>query len=247
MVRTLLVRGMLAGLVAGLVYALFAYVFGQPPLEAGLAYEEQVSAAAGEAPGVELVSRGVQATIGLTTAAVVYGVAVGGIFALVYAAVYGRVGRLSPRATAAVLALASFVVVYAVPFMKYPSNPPASSIDTTIGERTGLYVVMVLFSVMLAIAAITLGRRLVARMGAWNATLVAAGAYILAVGIVGFFMPRVSETPADFPANVIYDFRLASLGGQLVLWTALGLVFGALIDGSFRRRNAERRIDAPAR
>lgn len=235
MVRTLLVRGMIAGLVAGLLYAVFAYLFGEPPLLGGLAYEDQVAAASGEAPGVELVSRGVQATVGLAVAAVIYGVAIGGIFALVYAGVYGRVGRLSPRATAAVMALVGFVVVYAVPFMKYPSNPPASSIDTTIANRTGLYVVMVLFSVVLASAAIVLGRRLVTRLQVWNATLVAAGAYIVAVGIVGFLLPRVNETPADFPATVAYDFRLASLGGQLVLWTALGLVFGALVDGTRRR------------
>lgn len=247
MVRTLLVRGMIAGLIAGLVYAVFAYVFGEPALVGGLGYEDQVAAASGEPPGVELVSRGVQATVGLAVAAAVYGVAIGGIFALVYAAVYGRVGRLSPRATAAVLALVGFVVVYAVPFMKYPSNPPASSIDTTIADRTGLYVVMVLFSVVLASAAVALGRRLVAQLEAWNATLVAAGAYIVSVGIVGFLMPRVSETPADFPATVVYDFRLASLGGQLVLWACLGLVFGALVDGSSRRRHTQREVDAPAR
>lgn len=242
MVRTLLVRGMIAGLVAGLVYAVFAYVFGEPPLVGGLAYEDQVTAASGEAPGVELVSRGVQATVGLAVAAVIYGVAIGGIFALVYAGFYGRVGQWSARATAAVLALVGFVVVYAVPFMKYPSNPPASSIDTS----TGLYVVMVLSSVVLAIAAITLARRLVTQLGAWNATLVATGAYIVAVGIVGFAMPTVNETPADFPATVVYDFRLASLGGQVVLWTVLGLMFGALVDRS-SRRNVERSVDAPAR
>lgn len=236
MVRTLLIRGMLAGLVAGVVYFVFAFVFGEPTIEAAIAYEEQLAVAAGAASdGAPLVSRGVQATIGLAVAALVYGVAIGGLFALVYAVIYGRVGRLSPRATAAVTALVAFVVISLVPFLKYPANPPASSIDETIGQRTGLYVVMILFSVVLAVGAILLGRRLLERWGAWNATLIGAGAYVVAVGIVGLLMRPIDETPPDFPAVVLYDFRLASIGGQLVLWATLGLVFGALVDGRVRR------------
>lgn len=219
---------MIAGLVAGIVYAVFAYVIGEPPLDAAIAFEEQHAHAHEGAE--ELVSRGVQSTLGLLTAAVVYGVALGGLFALVYAAVHGRVGRLTPRATAAALALAAYLVVYVVPFLKYPSNPPASSIDETIGQRTGLYVVMVLFSVLAAAGAIVLRQRLIRRQGAWNATLLSTAAYLVVIAAVGYAMPTINETPEDFPATVLYDFRLASLGGQLVLWATLGLLFGTLVQ-----------------
>ncbi len=241
--RTLLVRGMSAGVVAGLASLVFAYVVGEPGVEAGIAFEDHAAAHAGEAHGAELVSRGIQATLGLAAAAVLYGVAIGGIFALVYAVVYGRVGRWSPRATSAVLALVAFLVVFVVPFVKYPANPPGASDGGSIGQRTGLYLVLVLFSVVLAVGAVVLGRRLVARLGAWNATLLAAGAYLVAVGIVEFLLPVVEETPADFPATVLYDFRVASLGGQLVLWTTLGLVFGALVE----RSSGSRRDRLPSR
>ena len=45
----------------------------------------------------ELVSREVQASIGLLTGVVVYSTAFGGLFGLVFAFAYGRVGNLSPR------------------------------------------------------------------------------------------------------------------------------------------------------
>lgn len=241
--RTLLVRGMSAGVVAGLASLVFVYVVGEPGVEAGVAFEDHAAAHAGEAHGAELVSRGIQSTLGLAAAAVLYGVAIGGIFALVYAVVYGRVGRLSPRATSAVLALVAFLVVFVVPFVKYPANPPGAGDGGSIGQRTGLYLVLVLFSVILAVGAVVLGRRLAARLGAWNATLLAAGAYLVAVGIVELLLPVIDETPADFPATVLYDFRLASLGGQLVLWTALGLVFGALVE----RSSGSRRDRLPSR
>ena len=65
-----------------------------------------------------------------------YGLALGGLFALAFAFAYGRVARASPRATALWLAAAAFVVVYLVPFLKYPANPPAVGDPDTIGRRT---------------------------------------------------------------------------------------------------------------
>ena len=88
----------------------------------------------------------------------VYAVAIGGILALVYAATRGRFGPARPRAAALVLAAAGFVAVILVPFLKYPGNPPASSDDGSIGQRTGLYLVMLLFSVLVAVLATALGK-----------------------------------------------------------------------------------------
>jgi hypothetical protein len=41
-------------------------------------------------------------------------------------------------------------------------------------------------------------------------------------------LPGVHEVPADFSADVLWNFRIASLGIHVVLWTTLGLVFGIL-------------------
>ena len=189
-VRSLLVRGMLAGLAAGLVAFVFAYVLGEPAVNGGIAFEEQLAAAHehGEA-GEALVSRGIQSTVGLLTGVLIYAVAIGGILALVYAATRGRFGPAQPRTAALVLAAMGFVAVILVPFLKYPGNPPASSDDGSIGQRTGLYLVMVLFSVLVAVLATALGRALVARLGTWNATLAAVGAYLLVVLIGGALLP----------------------------------------------------------
>jgi Probable cobalt transporter subunit (CbtA) len=228
---------MLAGLPAGLMYAVVAYVFGEPQLDRAIAYEDRLAAAA-EVAGPELVGRGVQSTLGLAVAAVVFGVALGGVFALVYALVQGRVGQLGRRGSAAVLALVGFLAGYAAPFLKYPANPPAASVDDTIGQRTGLYLLMVTISVALAAGAVVLRARLLARLGAWDATLVGVAAYVVLVGVAMAVLPTIAETPADFPATVLYDFRLVSFAGQLVLWAALGLIFGALVERDARRSAA---------
>src|ERR1700685_3878425 len=125
MVGQLLLRGMLVGILAGLLAFGFARVFGEPAVDSAIAFEERAAAAKGEAPEPELVSREVQSTLGLLTGTLVYGAAIGGFFALVFAFAYGRMGSLGARETSALLALAGFVAVILVPFIKYPANPPS--------------------------------------------------------------------------------------------------------------------------
>jgi hypothetical protein len=56
---------------------------------------------------------------------------------------------------------------------------------------------------------------------------VAVAAYIAVIVIAQLLLPPVHETPAGFPADVLYRFRLASLGINLTLWATIGLGFGA--------------------
>lgn len=228
MVRSLLVRGLAAGAAAGVIAFLFAYFLGEPALDGGIAYEDAQApaGAAGEEPPV---SRGVQSTVGLLVGLLVYGVAVGGILALTHASLQGRLGRLDARGGVVVVALVGFVAAVLVPFLKFPANPPASSIDETISARTGLYVLFLGVSLAAAGGAVILARRLAATRGWWTGVLAGAGAYVLVMGVLGALLPAVAETPADFPATVLYDFRLASLGVHLVLWTALALVLAQLV------------------
>src|SRR4051794_35314878 len=110
---------MLVGLIAGLLAFGFARLFGETPLEGAIAYEDQSSAAQGEAKAMPMVSREVQRGIGLFTGVVVFGVALGGLFGLAFACAQGRLGGLGPRALAAVLAGTGYLVIVLVPALKY--------------------------------------------------------------------------------------------------------------------------------
>jgi hypothetical protein len=233
MVRGLLWRGMLAGVLAGLLAFGFAWVFGEPQVDLAIGFEAHMHQMAGEAPEPELVSRAVQSTIGLLTGVVVYGCALGGVFALVFAYAYGRIGRLSPRGTAALLAAVGFVALILVPQIKYPANPPSIGEPETIGARTALYFTMIALSVIVAVAALSTGRQLMRRFAAWNAAITAGAAYLIVIGAAMTILPPVNEVPDGFAATTLWNFRLASLGVQSVLWTALGLVFGYLAERQF--------------
>src|ERR1700722_1171935 len=172
MVRTLLIRGMLVGLLAGLLVFGFGKVFGEPQVDRAISFEsawEAAKAKAEQANGVpvvpepELVSRQVQAGLGLLTGTVVYATAFGGLFALVFAVADRRVVDLGPRAVSALLAASGFIAVYVVPNLKYPANPPSVGQPDTIGQRTALYFVMLALSVAAMVAAALLRKRLADR------------------------------------------------------------------------------------
>ena len=263
MVRTFLVRGMLVGIVAGLLSFAFLKVYGEPQVERAIAFETQqdeakeaarkaeshhdhasaahdhglaahdhgaeahVHAADHDEP--ELVSRPVQAGLGLFVAVLVYNAAFGGLFGLAFAFAYGRTASaLTPQALAAVLAVTGFVAIYLVPNLKYPANPPAVGEPDTIGVRTALYFVMIAISLAAMIVSLAVKRILVPRFGEWSANLLVAACYVVLVAIAGFFLPSVNEVPEQFPAVVLWNFRIASIGAQLIMWATLGLLFGVL-------------------
>jgi hypothetical protein len=217
---------MLAGLCAGVLAAGFAAVVGEPHVNAAIAFEEAHADPAAPAEA-EAVTRDTQSTVGLLIATGVYGAAFGGLFAFAFAVVYGRVGRRAAMPTAVLLAAAAFVAMVLVPFLKYPSNPPATGDPDTIQSRTVLFLAMM----AIAVAAIVAGVRIARRWGA----AAGVGTFLVLVVAAAIVMPGVSEVPRDFPATTLWEFRLASLGTQLVLWSSLGVLFGVTAQRALAR------------
>ncbi len=246
MARTLLVRGLIAGVFAGVLAFLFAKILGEPQIDKAIEFEEALAAAAGDPGEPEVVSRGVQSTLGLFTGTIVMGIALGSIYAIVFAWAYGRVGALGARATAALLALAAFLAITLVPSTKYPANPPTVGNPDTIDRRTLLFFAMIAISVLALIAAWRLWQQLAPRLGGWNGAIVAGLVFVAVIAVAELILPGVQETPRGFPADVLWHFRITSIGLNAVLWAALGLGFGALAERVLEPA-AARPAAAPAR
>jgi hypothetical protein len=227
-VSGLLLRGLVAGLLAGLLAAGFSFLAGEPSIERAIAFETAVEQAAAQPAQPEIVSRSVQRGTGLLTAYLAYGAAIGGLFSLVFALAYGRVNGVDPKALSALLAFAGFVAMVLVPELKYPANPPAIGAPETIGARTALYFAMLAISVLAMFLAATLALAFSARLGAWNGALVSAAVFVAVAGVAALALPPIDEVPVDFPASVLWNFRVASIGARAVLWAALGLAFGGM-------------------
>ncbi|HEX4226191.1 MAG TPA: CbtA family protein, partial [Pseudonocardiaceae bacterium] len=110
----LILRGALAGAIAGLLAFGFARIFAEPQIQAAIDYESGrddmqalLDKAAGLPPepsGPDIFSRTIQANVGIGTGMILFGVAMGLLFAVVYAVCLGRVGKVRARNLALLVA-----------------------------------------------------------------------------------------------------------------------------------------------
>ncbi|HEY3559402.1 MAG TPA: CbtA family protein [Kribbella sp.] len=245
---SLLVRGLIVGLFAGLLAGTFAYVMGEPRVDAAIAIEE----AGGhththeqadhdhqdQAEEQPLVSRDGQKA-GLFLATSLYGVALGGLFAVAFTFLRRKLRTDNDAYAALGLAAAGFVGIVLVPFFKYPPNPPAVGDPETITRRTVTYLMTLVIGLLAVWAGVALSRwaerygeiaRLAGGVAGVVATVVAA--YLI--------LPRINEVPETFPATLLWQFRFASLGTQATLWLLLGFGYAVAVD----RRPARQKVAA---
>ena len=254
MEKQIIGRGLLAGALAGVLAFVFARIFVEPVIELAIGYEDGIGAAHEAMEGAAGVaahshgedgggfSRAIQMNIGMGLGVLAFSVAIGALFAVVFAVAYGRVGNVSAKLLSLYVAGGMLLSLYVVPSLKYPASPPALSLDETIRQRTLLYLLLVVLSAALLLGAVYLGRQLSDRLGAWNATVAAGAAYVVACAVLMLVLPTIDETPGPltddagnivyegFPADVLYDFRLYSLGTQVVVYATIGLAFAALVS-----------------
>lgn len=239
MTGKLLLNGMMAGILAGIIAFSFAHFFGEPQVDRAISFEETLAAQHSSAGGEhhhdhdadgEVFSRGTQSGAGLLSGMILFSAAMGGALALVWSLCWQRTGPVGARALALALAMGGFLIMSLMPGLKYPPNPPAVGDATTIGYRTMLYFVMLLVSAVIVVTAAWSAHQLRARLGSWNAALWGLLAGLAMLIVACLLMPAINEVPHGFSADVLWRFRLSSFGTQLTLWCATGLLFGVFAE-----------------
>jgi predicted cobalt transporter CbtA len=230
MITPYLRRGMAAGLLAGLLAGLFAFFVGEPFVDQAIRLEEATAGGHGE----EVFSRSTQ-KVGLFFATGLFGVTVGGMFGIAYAYFRGRLASKGEWYRSLSLAGALFAGAFLVPYVKYPANPPTVGDPATIGDRTAAYFTMVALSLLVVLAAWHAARTLREREISTPVRQLSVGlGVVAAVGALFLVLPAAPD-PGEFPSGLLWNFRLSSLGTQLVFWTGLGVAFGLLGERASRR------------
>lgn len=257
--RSLITRALVVGLAAGAVVALYTVVFVEPTIDRAIALEEATSmtvdAASGnhdhqpEGSGREnghdtaghdsaghdhgdepLFSRPAQVRGGVA-AIIIYGVIVAGIFATVF----GRLRHRLPGATDQVrvlwLAAVSFGAVCLVPGLKYPANPPGVGNPDTVTQRTIQYAALLAASIALAVALTQLAGWLRRRVDSTSRAAIVAAVTIAGYGVLLVATPG-SPDPIDssVPAQLLWEFRIGSLGALALLWATIGFGLGWALE-----------------
>jgi predicted cobalt transporter CbtA len=172
-------------------------------------------------------------------------VSLGGIFAVGFALFRRRLRTPSDSYAALGLAAAGFVGIVLVPFLKYPPNPPAVGDPETITKRTITYLLTLVIGLLAVWAGVAASRWAAARLGEvpWIRLAVGGAAFLVTVVAAYLILPTINEVPGSFPATLLWQFRLASLGTQATLWLLLGIGYAALVD---RRTTATSKTEVVA-
>jgi predicted cobalt transporter CbtA len=231
---TLLRRGAAAGAAGGFCAALMQWLVTEPVIRRALVIED-ARAAVHHEHEVPLVSRTAQFWAGGVTSIVV-GVIFGVVFTVVFARLRDRIPGTTDLARALVLAVTGFGVLTLLPALHIPANPPGVGDHDTVDQRTLIYLLTLIVGVLGIGAVLAVDRGLRVRV-----TDPVRQALDIAVAVSWFagalvLLPSSPDTvPADVPAGLLWDFRMASLAQLAIMWLVVGVVFGLLVSTRTRR------------
>lgn len=220
-------RALIVGLVAGVLLALYLAIVVEPTIDEAIDIEEAAAAVEGTDDGEEpLVTRGQQVGGGML-ATVIFAGLVSVVFGTVYASVRHRITAASDFSRVVLLAAVAFATTAVFPALKYPANPPAVGDPSTVNERSLQYGVLIVFGIVGAVLLAKLSGRLRDRLDDPIRIVVLTASVVVLYGTALLAFPASPDSiDPSMPARLIWEFRVQSLGGLALLWTALGLGLG---------------------
>jgi hypothetical protein len=248
------------GAAAGVVAFAFSRVMIEPLISAAVDYEgerqhaeAQLTGGADHNHGHEMFTRTIQENVGAAVGVIVFGIAMGVLFAVTHTVIRNVLVRRGFQHDASALALlvaaGMFVAIALAPGLKYPANPPTVGLEDTIGARSSAFLAMTVVSVVAAGLALAAGLAWARRWGGWRATGAAVAGYTVVIAIAMTLLPSFHEVPGPivgpngllldgFPAEVLGEFRVYSLANQALMWLMIGFTSAAVAALGVPRRHA---------
>ena len=241
-VITFVIITLLSGAIAGTVLGAINQALVEPYIDRAISLETQNAIKEGEViDPVELQNYRLWQKGGEIAAGTILGMSFGALFGVVF--VYSR-SLLLPQSNsnirkALVLAGIMWFVLFLIPALKYPANPPAVGDPETIYYREALYIGLLAISGFSALGLALLYRKLGSRTPN-NKNRIIIVPLIYAAIIVGAFLilpPNPDKISA--PVDLVQGFRIASAFTMSIFWGLLGLILGALWDRSKPHETAQ--------
>ena len=229
---TFVIITLLSGAIAGTILGAINQVLVEPYIDRAISIETQNAIREGEiVDPVKLQSYRLWQKGGEIAAGTILGISLGALFGIVF--VYSR-NLLLPHSNsnikkALVLAGIMWFVLFLIPALKYPANPPAVGDPDTIYYRESLYIGLLAISGFSALGLALLYRMLGNRTNNKNRIIIVPVIY--AAIIVGAFLvlpPNPDKITA--PADLVQGFRIASAFTMTIFWGLLGITLGAFWD-----------------
>lgn len=228
---------LVSGAVAGSILGIINLALVEPYIDKAIQIETQNDIKAGQNVNTDdIVGYRNWQKSGEIVGAIVYGISISALFGIVF--VYSRNSLPGNNAISKAMFLASIMcfVLFIVPSLKYPSNPPAVGEPDTIYYRQALFLSFLVISGVSALGAAVIFKK-INQAGPTKAAV--ACAIYGAIMIVSYIAMSSNPDKISVSIDLVEIFRLVSAATIVMFWGILGLIFGTLWN-SFKPHNLEK-------
>ncbi|MGI0043610.1 MAG: CbtA family protein [Nitrososphaeraceae archaeon] len=218
---------LLSGAIAGTFLGLINQVMVEPFIDEAIEIETQNIISEGETVDLQEVNdTRLWQKGGEIVAGTILGISIGALFGLVFVYVRNSLPGSDDKKKGIILAGIMFFVLFLVPALKYPGNPPAVGDPETIIYRQSLYIGM------LAVSGFSvLGLALLYRiMGHKESKKVVIPLIYAAVISAAFIILPPNPDDITISMDLVVNFRIVSVLTMGIFWGILGIVLGSFWD-----------------
>ena len=218
---------LISGAFAGLIHGGVNLVIVEPYLDDAISIENRNLFESGEEEDtpefwIEYNSYRDWQKGGQVLAGVILGTSIGALFGIVYALSRNSLPGNHDIKKALILAGIMWLVIFFIPFLKYPANPPTVGEGDTVVLRGTLFLAFTAISGFSAVGFYQLSKKFQGKKKLISA--IGYGVFITAVAMV---MP---DNPDEItaPMNLVDGFRIMSILGVSAFWISIPIILGAL-------------------
>ena len=218
---------LVSGFVAGTIHGAVNLAIVEPYLDKAIGIENQNLFASGEAEDtpqfwVEYNSYRDWQKSGQLLAGGILGMSIGALFGIVFAYSRNSLPKGHTVKKTFVLAAIMWLVIFLIPFLKYPANPPTGGDADTVVLRQTLYLLFIAISGFSAVGFFVLYKKLQNKKKGF--AFIGYAVFITAV----FFMMPPSPDEVTAPMDLVNGFRTMSVVAVSTFWVAEAIILGAL-------------------
>ena len=218
---------LVSGFVAGTIHGAVNLAIVEPYLDKAIGIENQNLFASGEAKDtpqfwVEYNSYRDWQKSGQLLAGGILGMSIGALFGIVFAYSRNSLPKGHTVKKTFVLAAIMWLVIFLIPFLKYPANPPTVGDADTVVLRQILYLLFIAISGFSAVGFFVLYKKLQNKKKGF--AFIGYAVFITAV----FFMMPPSPDEVTAPMDLVNGFRTMSVVAVSTFWVAEAIILGAL-------------------
>src|SRR5215510_1528541 len=220
---------LISGAIAGTILGLINQLLVEPYIDQAIEIEVQDTVASGEPVDLdELVQYRLWQKGGEIVAGTILGTSISALFGIVY--VYSRdsLPGSNNKKKGLLLAGIMFFVIFLIPALKYPANPPAVGDPETIEYRESLYIGMLVISGFTALGVAILYRSL-GQNRKESRKIIVPAIYAVIIALAFTVLPNNPDEVA-ISADLLMNFRIVTTITMGIFWGALGILLGSFWD-----------------